>query len=46
MLNSHWFLPYDEDSEGDKLAVRRALDFMLGWYIPNSTSFPTHAPRL
>lgn len=33
VLNSHWFLPYDEDSRGDKLAVRRALDFMLGWFL-------------
>ncbi|CAK7331835.1 unnamed protein product [Dovyalis caffra] len=31
-LVSHWFEPYS-NSEGDQNAVKRSLDFMLGWYM-------------
>ncbi|KAH6807645.1 hypothetical protein C2S51_028753 [Perilla frutescens var. frutescens] len=33
VLNSHWFYAFNEESEADKLAVRRAVDFMLGWFL-------------
>ncbi|KAH6799037.1 hypothetical protein C2S51_035521 [Perilla frutescens var. frutescens] len=33
VLNSDWFYAFNEESEADKLAVRRALDFMLGWFL-------------
>ncbi|XP_058200436.1 beta-glucosidase 12-like isoform X2 [Rhododendron vialii] len=33
VLVSNWFLPWDADSEEDEAAVRRALDFMLGWFM-------------
>ncbi|TVU20825.1 hypothetical protein EJB05_30422, partial [Eragrostis curvula] len=29
-LISHWFVPFSDSDEG---AVRRALDFMLGWFM-------------
>ncbi|KAK6148518.1 hypothetical protein DH2020_019430 [Rehmannia glutinosa] len=31
--NSHWYVPLDENSEEDKAAARRAVDFMLGWFL-------------
>ncbi|KAI8526358.1 hypothetical protein RHMOL_Rhmol13G0301300 [Rhododendron molle] len=33
VLVSNSFLPWDADSEEDEAAVRRALDFMLGWFM-------------
>ncbi|KAF7142656.1 hypothetical protein RHSIM_Rhsim05G0067300 [Rhododendron simsii] len=33
VLVSNWFLPWDADSEEDEATVRRALDFMLGWFM-------------
>ncbi|KAG5517694.1 hypothetical protein RHGRI_038170 [Rhododendron griersonianum] len=33
VLVSVWFLPWDKDSEDDKAAVKRALDFILGWFM-------------
>ncbi|BAF24116.2 Os08g0509400, partial [Oryza sativa Japonica Group] len=30
---SHWFEPYDAGSAADRRARRRALDFMLGWFM-------------
>ncbi|KAG8379125.1 hypothetical protein BUALT_Bualt07G0055600 [Buddleja alternifolia] len=33
VLNSHWYVPLDENSEDDKAAARRAVDFMLGWFL-------------
>uniref|UniRef100_A0A0E0LWQ8 4-hydroxy-7-methoxy-3-oxo-3,4-dihydro-2H-1,4-benzoxazin-2-yl glucosidebeta-D-glucosidase n=1 Tax=Oryza punctata TaxID=4537 RepID=A0A0E0LWQ8_ORYPU len=30
---SHWFEPYDAGSGADRRARRRALDFMLGWFM-------------
>ncbi|KAG5253041.1 beta-glucosidase [Salix suchowensis] len=31
-LVSHWFEPYST-SESDRMATKRSLDFMLGWYM-------------
>ncbi|KAB5520202.1 hypothetical protein DKX38_024521 [Salix brachista] len=31
-LVSHWFEPYSS-SESDRMATKRSLDFMLGWYM-------------
>ncbi|KAL0355836.1 UNVERIFIED_CONTAM: Oleuropein beta-glucosidase [Sesamum radiatum] len=33
VLNSAWYIPYDTNSEKDNSAVRRAVDFMLGWFL-------------
>ncbi|PIN11853.1 Beta-glucosidase, lactase phlorizinhydrolase [Handroanthus impetiginosus] len=33
VLNSHWFVPKDPNSEEDRAAARRAIDFMLGWFL-------------
>ncbi|KAH6821871.1 hypothetical protein C2S53_014602 [Perilla frutescens var. hirtella] len=33
VLCSHWFYAFNEESEADRLAVKRALDFMLGWFL-------------
>ncbi|EEE68974.1 hypothetical protein OsJ_27885 [Oryza sativa Japonica Group] len=33
MQVSHWFEPYDAGSAADRRARRRALDFMLGWFM-------------
>ncbi|PIN20653.1 Beta-glucosidase, lactase phlorizinhydrolase [Handroanthus impetiginosus] len=33
VLCSHWHVPLDENSDEDKAAVRRAVDFMLGWFL-------------
>jgi beta-glucosidase len=30
---SHWFVPYDPASMADQHAVKRSLDFMLGWFM-------------
>uniref|UniRef100_A0ACD5Y8T5 Uncharacterized protein n=1 Tax=Avena sativa TaxID=4498 RepID=A0ACD5Y8T5_AVESA len=30
---SHFFYPYDPASKADKHAVKRSLDFMLGWFM-------------
>ncbi|VAI73953.1 unnamed protein product [Triticum turgidum subsp. durum] len=30
---SHWFIPYDAASDADRHAVKRSLDFMLGWFM-------------
>ncbi|KAL0342701.1 UNVERIFIED_CONTAM: Oleuropein beta-glucosidase [Sesamum calycinum] len=32
-LNSVWYVPYDKNSEEDKKAVTRAIDFMFGWFL-------------
>ncbi|KAL3522193.1 hypothetical protein ACH5RR_015027 [Cinchona calisaya] len=32
-LVTHWFEPYDCDSQKDKDAAKRALDFSLGWFM-------------
>ncbi|CAK7333111.1 unnamed protein product [Dovyalis caffra] len=36
-LVSHWFEPYS-NSEGDQNAMKRSLDFMLGWYMSPLTT--------
>ncbi|KAK6148516.1 hypothetical protein DH2020_019428 [Rehmannia glutinosa] len=33
VLNSHWHVPLDENSQDDKDACKRAVDFMLGWFL-------------
>ncbi|PIN00746.1 Beta-glucosidase, lactase phlorizinhydrolase [Handroanthus impetiginosus] len=33
VLNSHWAVPLDKDSPDDVAAARRAVDFMLGWFL-------------
>ncbi|KAL3639391.1 hypothetical protein CASFOL_017298 [Castilleja foliolosa] len=33
VLNSNWAVPYDKDSDDDKAAATRAVDFMLGWFL-------------
>ncbi|PIN13626.1 Raucaffricine beta-glucosidase [Handroanthus impetiginosus] len=33
VLNSHWYAPLDENSPDDVAAARRAVDFMLGWFL-------------
>ncbi|KAF7121473.1 hypothetical protein RHSIM_Rhsim13G0229300 [Rhododendron simsii] len=33
VLVSNWFLPWDANSEVDRAAAKRALDFMLGWFM-------------
>ncbi|CAN0862156.1 Beta-glucosidase 24 [Linum grandiflorum] len=32
-LNSNWYIPFDENSQKDKEAAQRGLDFMLGWFF-------------
>lgn len=44
MLYSSWFVPFDESSEEDKLAVDRALDFMLGWYTITAVRIESFTP--
>ncbi|PIN04465.1 Beta-glucosidase, lactase phlorizinhydrolase [Handroanthus impetiginosus] len=48
VLNSHWAVPLDKNSPDDVAAVRRAVDFMLGWYLFKSClvwSLPTKYDR-
>ncbi|PIN18501.1 Raucaffricine beta-glucosidase [Handroanthus impetiginosus] len=33
VLNSHWHVPLNEHSHSDRAAARRAVDFMLGWFL-------------
>ncbi|KAL0416742.1 UNVERIFIED_CONTAM: Raucaffricine-O-beta-D-glucosidase [Sesamum latifolium] len=33
VLNSAWYIPYYINSEKDNSATRRAVDFMLGWFL-------------
>ncbi|PIN14422.1 Beta-glucosidase, lactase phlorizinhydrolase [Handroanthus impetiginosus] len=33
VLNSNWFVPLDENSDEDKAAAKRGVDFMLGWFL-------------
>ncbi|KAI3454623.1 hypothetical protein Pfo_011286 [Paulownia fortunei] len=33
VLNSHWFEPLNKNSDKDKVAAKRAVDFMLGWFL-------------
>ncbi|GFQ02631.1 raucaffricine-o-beta-d-glucosidase [Phtheirospermum japonicum] len=32
-LNCHWFEPYNKRDDDDIKATKRALDFMLGWFL-------------
>ncbi|KAL3639606.1 hypothetical protein CASFOL_017513 [Castilleja foliolosa] len=33
VLNCNWAVPYDKDSDDDKAAATRAIDFMIGWFL-------------
>ncbi|KAI3454621.1 hypothetical protein Pfo_011284 [Paulownia fortunei] len=33
VLNSHWHVALDEKSHEDRAAAKRAVDFMLGWFL-------------
>jgi beta-glucosidase len=46
---SHWFVPYsDPATDADKHAVKRSLDFMLGWFMHPVTfgEYPATMRRL
>jgi beta-glucosidase/6-phospho-beta-glucosidase/beta-galactosidase len=35
-LQAYWFVPFS-NSESDKRAAERSIDFMLGWLVANCT---------